>query len=652
MREAAESMRQAVRPFGSWPSPIGAERIATASLRLGQPRIDGGDVYWLEGRPAEGGRQAVVRVRAGQTGPEDVTPADVNVQTLVHEYGGGDYTVARGRVFFAHFADQRVYATVAGRTAPLSREGARHADFVTTPDAHWLLAVEEAPRSGTEPENRLVAFATPTEGLPAEPGAPRVLASGHDFYSSPAVSPRGDAIAYLAWDHPRMPWDGTTLYVQAWSAEGPAGEPRAVAGGPTESIVQPRFSPAGRLSFVSDRSGWWNLHQLRGDEVVALCPRAAEFAGPQWVFGLSRYAFLAEDAILCAYGVGGSARLARLGVASGKLVELALPYCACEGVRVEGARACFVGGRADGPAEVVVLDTASGRMTALRRGSELAVDPGLIVPAEAIEFDSEGGRSAHAYLYAPARHDVRAPADERPPLLVKSHGGPTSAASPAFDWRIQYWVSRGIAVLDVDYGGSTGYGRAYRELLRGQWGVVDVDDCVRGALHLADAGRVDRARLAISGGSAGGYTTLCALTFRDAFGAGASHYGIGDLEALVRDTHKFEARYLDGLVGPYPEARDVYVARSPIHFPERLSCPVIFFQGLEDRIVPPNQAEAMVAALAARGIPHAYVPFAGEQHGFRRAENIRAALEGELYFYGRIFGFGTDAGPGPVRIVD
>jgi dipeptidyl aminopeptidase/acylaminoacyl peptidase len=639
------------RPFGSWPSPIGADRIATASLRLGQPRIVGGEVWWLEGRPAEGGRQVVVSAPARGGAPTERSPADVNVRTRVHEYGGGDYGVGRGRLFYVDFEDQRLHGVADGRVAPISRPGARQAEPTPTPDGRWLLAVEEEHGGGGEPENRIVAHRLPASGLPARPAEALRVASGHDFYSSPVVSPRGDAIAYVAWDHPQMPWDGTVLYVQGWSAEGPRGTARVVAGGPGESVVQPRFSPAGSLTFVSDRSGWWNLHQLRGDTVVPLCPRDAEFAGPQWVFGLSRYAFLGDDDIVCAYGVGGATRLARLDVTSGRLSDLDLPYCAFEGVRAEEGMVCFVGGRTDGPAEVVAFDVASHRTMVLRRGSTLEVEADVLVAPEAIELPSVGGREVHAYVYAPARSDVRAPAGERPPLLVKSHGGPTSAATPALDWRIQYWVSRGVAVVDVDYGGSTGYGRAYRDRLRGAWGVVDVEDCVEAARHLADAGRADAARLTISGGSAGGYTTLCALTFHDAFAAGASHYGIGDLEALVRDTHKFEARYMDGLVGPYPEARDVYVARSPIHFPDRLSCPVIFFQGLEDRVVPPNQAEAMVAALAARGIPHAYVPFAGEQHGFRRAENIRAALEGELYFYGRIFGFETDAAPGPVRIV-
>lgn len=645
-------MSEGVLRYGSWPSPVRAERIAAAALRLGQTRIDRGFVHWLEARPAEAGRQVVMRAAAdGRGAPVELTPPDANARTRVHEYGGGDYAIHDGRVFFVDFASQRIHVALDGQSAVLSPAGPRYADLVPTPDGRHLLAIEETPRPGSEPCNRLVALRIPPTGLPDAPAAPRVLASGHDFYSSACVSPSGDRIAWLAWDHPHMPWDGTVLYLQAWSADGPVGSARVVAGGPRESIVQPRFSPGGVVTFVSDRSGWWNLHQLRGDRVVALAPLAAEFAGPQWVFGQSRYAFLGEQQILCTYGVGGVGRIARLAVESGALDDIPVPYSGFEGLQVERGQACFVGSAADRPAEVAVLDLQGGGVRVLRRGSRLDLDPDSIVRPEAIEFESQEGRRAHAYVYSPTRRDVRAPTGERPPLLVKSHGGPTSSASAALDMRIQYWVSRGIAVVDVDYGGSTGYGRAYRESLRGNWGIVDVDDCVAAALHLAREGRADASRLAISGGSAGGYTTLCALTFRDVFAAGASHYGIGDLEALVRDTHKFEARYLDGLVGPYPEARDVYVARSPIHFTERLDCPVIFFQGLEDRVVPPNQAEAMVAALAARGIPHAYVPFEGEQHGFRRAENIRAALEGELYFYGRIFDFAVDADAGPVRIV-
>jgi dipeptidyl aminopeptidase/acylaminoacyl peptidase len=643
-------MSTTTRTYGSWTSAIQPDRIAEGGLRLSQPRWAGRQLYWLEGRPAEAGRQVVMR--AGTTGGVEVTPAAVNVRTRVHEYGGGDYLASADRIFFSSFADQRVHCGVDGRFAPLSPAGPRYADYALSPDGRWLAAVEERAREGQEPENRLVAFRLPDDpsALP-EPADPVVLAAGHDFYSAPVFSNAGDAIAYTAWDHPQMPWDGTVLYRAAWGSEGPAGDPRAVAGGPQESIVQPAFSPSGVLTCVSDRSGYWNLHQQRGDTIVPLCPMSAEFAGPQWVFGLSSYAFVSDSEILCSYGLGGTQRLGRLDVSEGRIRDLTLPYSGFSGVRVASGHACFIGSAQDRAAEVVDLDLAQGTCRVVARGSSLEFDDGLLSRPEAIEFETAGGRRAHAYLYLPANSAFEAPPGERPPLLVKSHGGPTSAASSALDLRIQYWTSRGFAVVDVDYGGSTGFGRAYRELLRGQWGIVDVEDCVHAAEHLAEAGRVDAERLAISGGSAGGYTTLCALTFHDRFHAGASHYGIGDLEALVADTHKFEARYTDGLVGPYPEDRATYVARSPIHHPELLSCPAIFFQGLEDKIVPPNQSEAMVAALAERGIRHAYVPFEGEQHGFRKAENIARALAGELYFYSQIFGFECDASGEGIHIL-
>ncbi len=631
-------------PSGSWPSPLAADALARAGRRLSQPQLGGGAVWWLEGRPEEGGRQVVMRLRSGGA-VEEVTPRDVNVRSTVHEYGGGDYRVAGGELFCVEAGRPGIQRCSAGGTSTLPGSavaGARHADFERSPDGRWLLAVEEQHgASEREPRNRLVAF-------DLAGGAPRPLAEGHDFFSTPRFSPDGTRIAWLSWDHPDMPWDATTLWVAPFGERG-AGPPRAVAGGGGESVFQPGWSPGGVLTFVSDRSGWWNLYQLREGGGVPLCPREAEFGLPQWVFGMRTWDFVDEDVMLCTVGRQGARRLARLTLSDGALHELGLPYGEVDGLRVAQGRAVFVGASPTSPPAICLLDLASGRVSELRRSSELALAPGDVSHAEAIDFPSEGGRRAHAFLYRPANARVQAPPGERPPLLVKSHGGPTAAASPSLKPAVQYWTSRGFAVVDVDYAGSTGYGRAYRDALRGAWGVADVDDCVHAALHLAAQGLVDRDRLAITGGSAGGFTTLCALTFRDVFAAGASHYGIGDLEALARDTHKFESRYLDGLVGPWPERRDLYLERSPIHHTERLSCPVIFFQGLEDRVVPPSQTEAMVAALARRGIPHAYVPFPGEQHGFRRAENICRALEGELFFYARVLGFPTDVAPG-VRI--
>jgi dipeptidyl aminopeptidase/acylaminoacyl peptidase len=631
--------------YGSWASPLQADLVARAARRLSQPRLDRGFVYWLEGRPDQGGRQVVVRAR-GAGDSEDVTPESANVRTLVHEYGGGEFLIRAGELIYVDLNQPGIQrlGSGGGRALGGTLPDARYADFDLSRDGRWLVAVEEEHREGQETENRIVAF-------DLEAGIRRIVASGHDFVSTPRFSPRGDRLAYLSWEHPNMPWDATSLFVRPFGAGGETGTARQVAGGRDESIFQPSFSPGGRLTFVSDRSGWWNLHQERESGVVALCGRNAEFGLPQWVFGMSSYGFVDEETILCIYRTGGVERLARLELQEGRLVDLTTPHTSFDGLDVAGLRACFIGAAVATPPAICRLDLEEDRVEEICRSFEIDFDPRFLSEPEAIEFPSESGRSAYAFLYRPANPQQRAPAGQRPPLIVKSHGGPTGATSSALELGIQYWTSRGFAVADVNYGGSTGYGRAYRELLRGAWGVVDVDDCTHAALFAASQGIADPERLAVSGGSAGGYTTLCALTFRDVFGAGASHYGVGDLEALARDTHKFESRYLDRLVGPYPQRRDLYIQRSPIHHAARLSCPVIFFQGLEDRIVPPNQAEEMVAALAARGIAHAYVPFEGEQHGFRRAENIRTALEGELFFYAHVFGFSVDVRPPGVRIV-
>jgi dipeptidyl aminopeptidase/acylaminoacyl peptidase len=648
--------RKQTRPYGSWPTELSADRILAGALRLGRPQLDRGWLYWLEGRPSEGGRQVVVRSRPGVE-PADVSPADQNVRTLVHEYGGGEYRVRGGRLVHADMVSGSIWLRdvedpSSGRQ--LTDDSRRYADFEFSPDGAWIAAVEERAQAEGEPQNRIVVFRLDeTDGLPTA----RVVAEAHDFVSFPRFSPDGSKLVYTAWEHPNMPWDGTRLFVIGFGDGGPEGEPRCVAGGDDESIFQPGFSPDGRLTWVSDHSGWWNLTRLEVNGTVrSLRPKEAEFGRPQWVFGMSTWAYVDADTILCSVSHDGFDRLCRLELHTGLLVDLELPYSNAVGLEVEnedgGRVACFVAGGPERATAICRLDLSTNCVEELRLSFDLALPDGGISRPEPIEFETGNGLTAHAFFYPPANPQVDGPSDERPPLLVKGHGGPTSATVPVLNLSIQYWTSRGFAVVDVNYGGSSGYGRAYRQRLRGQWGVVDVEDCVNAARYLVDAGRVDGARLAISGGSAGGYTVLCALTFHDVFGAGASHYGIGDLEALARDTHKFESRYTDGLVGVYPDEIELYRERSPIHFTEQLSCPVIFFQGLEDKVVPPNQAEAMVEALARRGIDHAYVTFPGEQHGFRRSENIRKALEGELYFYSRIFGFETDVHPEGVEILD
>ena len=626
-------------PFGTWASPITAALIARGAVPLGQVEMDGADLYWLEGRPREGGHTVLVRQEADGT-REEITPPGFNVRTRVHEYGGGSYLVRGSTVWFSNFADQRMYRQERGGTpwpitpSPALPAGARYADGRLTPDGRLILCIRELRAEGREAVNEIVA-------LPADGSAePRVVVSGSDFYASPRISPDGRRLAWLSWDHPRMPWDGTLLWVAVLSRDRKISEARKVAGGEAESIFQPEWSPDGVLHFVSDRTGWWNLYRLGSGKAEALAPMEAEFGVPQWVFGLSTYAFLGNDAIACTYIKDGKQHLGTVRGSVGSVETLHAPFTEYRFMRGNAAgRLAFIAASPTTSAAVATLDAATGAIDVLRSGLDFEVDPRYVSEARPIEFPAEDGKRAFALFYPPRNPLCEGPSGQRPPLIVMSHGGPTGMASGGFDAGIQFWTSRGIAVVDVNYGGSTGYGRSYRERLKGRWGIVDVDDCLNAARFLAEREEVDAGRIAIRGGSAGGYTTLCALTFRSFFAAGASYYGVADLEALAKETHKFESHYLEGLVAPYPSGRDVYVARSPIHFVERIACPVILFQGLEDRVVPPEQAEAMAAALRKKKLPMAFLAFAGEQHGFRKAETIQSALEAELYFYGRIFGF-------------
>jgi dipeptidyl aminopeptidase/acylaminoacyl peptidase len=644
-------MTTAVAAYGSWKSPITSDLIVSGSLRLGEIRLDGETIYWSEGRPIEAGRSVVVRYIPGSK-PSDMTPAaPFNVRTRVHEYGGGAYQVADGTVYCSNFSDQRLYRQAAGaEPQPLTPEGAfRYADAVVDAARQRLICVrEDHSQADQEAVNTIVAVS-----IAGTEDSGTVLVSGSDFVASPRLSPDGSRLAWISWNHPYMPWDGTELWVAMIQADGSLSEAQRIAGSESESIFQPEWSPDGRLYFVSDRTGWWNLYRWSPEQAGAiepLCPKDAEFGLPQWVFGMTTYGIESAERLICTYVEAGVQYLAQLDTRSLELTPIATPYSAIGGLRVAPGYAVFLGGSALQPSAIVRLDLNTGAIEELRRSSSVEVEAGYLSEPEVVEFPTENGQTAYAFYYAPKNQDYSAPAGERPPLLVKSHGGPTAATSASFNLAIQYWTSRGIAILDVNYGGSTGYGREYRQRLQGNWGIVDVDDCVNGAQYLVDRGLADGDRLCIDGGSAGGYTTLAALIFRDRFKAGASYYGVSDLTALARDTHKFESRYLDGLIGKYPEQEDLYNARSPIHFVEQLACPVIFFQGDEDKIVPPNQAEMMVEVLKAKGLPVAYVLFAGEQHGFRKAENIKRALDAELYFYSRVFGFELADAIEPVAI--
>jgi dipeptidyl aminopeptidase/acylaminoacyl peptidase len=639
-------------PFGAWTSPVTAALVAGKTVDLNGLTLLGPETYWCEGRPSEGGRQVLVR-HDGRSAT-DLLPAPYNARTRVHEYGGRSFSIdAELLVTFSHFPDQRLYTFAAGTAdsadepRPLTAEGAgRFADLRPDPPRRRLLAVHESEADDPEQvHNSLVA-------VELDGGKVRTLVTGHDFFSSPCLSPDGRRLAWLSWDHPDMPWDATELWLAELDHDGTPHQERRVAGGSSESVFQPRFSPGGELTFVSDRTGWWNLYRWEEGAVRPLAPMEAEMGVPQWIFGMSTYAFASPEEIVCAVCRRGEWRLGIVEGDSGRFRDLELPYTHVEEVRAGDGRSVFLAASPTTPPAIVSLDLDSGRSEVLRSSSAATVDERVLSLPRSIELPTSGGATAYAFFYPPRNDDFEAPVDTRPPLLVKSHGGPTAASSNAFSPGIQYWTSRGFAVVDVNYRGSTGYGRAYRDARRGRWGELDVDDCVAAAQHLAETGEVDGERLAIRGGSAGGFTTLAALTFRDVFRAGASHYGIGDLEALARDTHKFESRYLDRLVGPYPEERALYLERSPLRAAERLSCPLIFFQGLEDRVVLPSQAEEMVAALREKGVPVAYVTFAGEQHGFRQAASIIRALEAELYFYSRVFGFTAADELEPVEIAN
>lgn len=637
-----------IAPYGSWASPITSDLIVAGTVGLSQPLIDSNDIYWIEMRPSEGGRSVIVK-RDSEGHIADITPPGFNARTRVHEYGGGDYAVRDGEVYFSNFSDQQIYVQRKGGPpeALTAVPNMRYADAIVDHQRRRLICIrEDHTVVGREAVNSLISL-----NFAGDYGAGEVLVTGNDFYSSPRLSTDGARLAWLTWNHPNMPWDESELWVAGIKGDGSLDAPERVAGGNQESIFHPQWSPRGELYFVSDRNGWWNIYrQDRAGVVEAVIEMEAEFGMPQWVFGMSTYAFESAERIVCSYVEEGIWRLATIDTETRRLEPVKCPYTDISYIRSSPGYDVMRAGSPTEPLSLVRLDLNTREFEVLRKANNIDIANGYLSQPETIEFPTEDDRIAYGFFYRPTNANYRAPANERPPLLVLSHGGPTAASTASKSLTIQYWTSRGIGVLDVNYGGSTGFGRAYRDRLKGKWGIVDVDDCVNGARYLVARGDADPNRLMISGGSAGGYTTLCALTFRGAFKAGASHYGVSDAEALAKDTHKFESRYLDGLFGPYLQARDVYYARSPINFTDRLSCPVIFFQGLEDKVVPPSQAEIMVAALEAKGIPVAYIPFAGEQHGFRQAQNIKRALDGEFYFYSRVFGFEPVGTLEPVEI--
>ena len=617
--------------------------MATAGTGVSTPWLEQGVAWWLESRPAENGRVVLMRAKQDSE-PADVTPPDFNVRTSVHEYGGGAYSIHRGTAVFSNFDDQRLYRQDPGRgpvaiTEAVDGKRHRYADGRISADGSLWIGVRERHEGSGGPRevvNELVVI--PTDGS----SGPRVIAGGRDFYSNPRISPDGAGISFLAWNLPWMPWDGCELHVAELASDGTLTDVTHVAGRDgVESIWQPEWSPGGDLVFASDRRGWWNLERVRGGERSVLYEADAEFGYPQWSFGARSFSFLGDGRIACCYDSEGRTHFALLDPESGLLRDLDVPHDALRGphLAAEGSTVVVVAGSATMPNQVVRLDVATGVWEVLRQSADVPVDTAYFSIPQAIEFPTEGGLTAHALFYPPASPAFIAGEGERPPLIVESHGGPTGNATALFSLETQFWTSRGFAVVDVNYGGSTGYGRAYRERLNGQWGVVDLRDCMNAARYLVERGESDPERLLITGGSAGGYTTICALTFTDEFAAGTTYFGIADLEQFGGgETHKFELQYEHTLVGPYPETADLYRARSPIHFADRITTPMLVLQGADDKIVPPSQAEIIVGALRERGIPHAYLLYEGEGHGFRKAENIIGSLQAELSFYLQVLG--------------
>jgi dipeptidyl aminopeptidase/acylaminoacyl peptidase len=681
----SSSPQKPVAPYGTWSSPLTAARVAAGAIRLDQIQLDGDTLYWVEGRPSEGGRNVIVR-RTPDGVTSDVTPPTFNVRTRVHEYGGAAYAIDRGVVYFSNFADQRLYRQpLGGPPVALTTEGYYFADCHVDATRGRLLCVREDHTKDGEPTAAIVAVgiegakgargAKGAKGIGAKSASSasvHVLVSGADFYSDPTVSPDGKSLAWLQWNHPNMPWDGTELWTATFKADGTLGSREKVAGSVDESIFQPEWSPDGVLHFVSDRTGWWNLYRRRassdnrfveaGQVIEPLRPMSAEFGKPQWAFSMVTYAFASPTRIVATYSEAGRWKMALIESEERRFEPVALSLEPLQSIRANARAAYFVGASPTEAPAVVKMTIGAMETEVLRSSSGERIAPEWISVPEAVTFSAFApadspelrrdrlARDVHAFFYAPKNPNFVAPPDEKPPLIVLTHGGPTAATEDALDLKVQYWTSRGFAILDVNYSGSTGYGREYRDRLKGQWGIADVDDAVGGAQAMVAQGKADANRLIIRGGSAGGYTTLAALTFHRTFKAGASYYGISDIEVLARDTHKFESRYLDSLIGPYPSAKDRYVQRSPIHFTDRLSCPLILFQGLEDKVVPPNQSALMADAVRKKGLPVAYVTFEGEQHGFRKAENIARALEAELYFYGEVFRFTIADSIAPVTI--
>ncbi|KJS09710.1 MAG: hypothetical protein VR73_01460 [Gammaproteobacteria bacterium BRH_c0] len=631
--------------YGSWQSPISAEVINQGVPARDFPCMIDGTVFWQESRPEENGRVTVV-AHSPDGSDRDLLPYPFSTRSKVHEYGGKSWIVNDNKLYFVEQSDQQLYCLELGSSAqqPFVVAGdntSRFADLVFDKRRKRIICVREQHLAGhPEPVNSIVCIDLDSVNSPSTLSEISTLAeistlvSGADFYAYPRLDANGDKLCWISWDHPAMPWDGTELWCADVNTNGAPAQSKKIAGGISESIFQPAWSRDGTLYYVSDKNGWWNLYRHIGNENKPVIEKTADFATPLWVLGMCTWGFLDDSRIATLMSNNGIWQVGIIDIPSDTLTLVETPYTQLSSLSCGANCAVFIAANPRTACDVVLLGPDSQLATIKSSTNPDYAD--YVSTPQAISYASSDGDIAHGFYYPPHNPNYLGLEDEKPPLLVMCHGGPTAAASTALNYKIQFWTSRGFALLDVNYRGSTGFGRAYRQKLNGQWGISDVADAVAGIDFLAREGRIDRQRALIHGSSAGGYTTLAALTFTDAFRAGASLYGIGDLETLARDTHKFESRYMDTLVGPYPQRQDIYRQRSPACHPDKLRCPAIFFQGMEDKVVPPQQAENMVQALRDKHIPVAYISFADEGHGFRKAANIKKALEAELVFFRQI----------------
>ena len=622
--------------FGSWESTITTDLILNNSVSLGEISLFGDDIYWVEMRANEGGRYVVVKqtIDGKKT---DAIPSGYNARTRVHEYGGGSYLVTNRGVVFSNFDDQSLYLVDANNVCKklTIQEDCRYADIIYDKYRERLICIrEDHSERAKEAVSSIIAVSL------LESGNEIILQCGADFYSNPRLSNDGQKLCWISWFHPNMPWDNTSLFTSEINDVGQIGKASLVAGGDiNESVCQPSWSCDDILYFISDKNNWWNLYRLGENGIECIIKLDAEFAVPQWSFRESNYDFIDYNSIISIYRQQGLAYIAIINTDKKTFETLSLSYTEIESLVCKKNKAYFLGSSPTEFKSIIEYDIEKKIVNVIQKSNAICLDKEYISVGESISFPVDENKHAHAVFYRPQNRYYTGLDDEKPPLVVMSHGGPTGESHNGLKMVVQFFSSRGFAVLDVNYGGSSGYGREYRRRLNGNWGIVDVNDCSKAALYVAEEGWVDKDRLAIRGGSAGGFTTLAALAYTDVFKAGASHYGVSDLEALTKETHKFESRYLDTLIGAYPETQEIYKERSPVNSVDRLSCPVIFFQGLEDKIVLPNQAELMVDALKLKGIPVVYIAYEGEQHGFRQAKNIKRTLESELYFYATIFNF-------------